>query len=122
MDVTFSNPSREELLARCRNAATRARARGTPKPRPSAKQRKQAVTQVQNVVQTPEAATADRLAALAEYEKDLFDTCGGDAAKFCRMKGVEESAIPIIQKAIEDVKAGKPLPDTLQELMIKTRR
>lgn len=129
MDVQIKAPTREELLARCRNAASKARKKGTPPARPSAKQRKQAAEAAQAVVGGAGGAggnmSEEQLRTLAQYEKDLFETCNGDAAAFCRMKGVDESAIPIIQKAIDQVKRGVPINETLQNTiasMTKTGR
>lgn len=120
-------PSREELLQRCRKAAENARRRGVPPRKLTANQKKEKEAAATDPTTAAgqrlleqyrqDALSVDQLRVLAEYEKDLFETCGGDAEAFCRMKGVDAGAIPIIKQAIEKVKAGVPLETTLAQAL-----
>jgi hypothetical protein len=112
-------PTREELLAKVRRAGALARQRGTQPARPNAKKRaegKDAAAATAAALK-PETALEKGEALLREfnpdtvpadvmeiYRRDLYETCGGDAAAFCRMHGVSRSMIPSIEAAVAKLK------------------
>jgi hypothetical protein len=55
------------------------------------------------------------LESLAELEKEFYEDCHGDATLFCAKKQIDARAVPVIETAIQRVKAGEAPENTIKD-------
>ena len=56
-----------------------------------------------------------QLESLAELEKEFYEDCHGDATLFCAKKQIDARAVPVIETAIQRVKAGEAPENTIKD-------
>ena len=110
--------TREDLQARVKQLRNDARAKRAVSKRVQLAAKTQEATKVsKTLMEQFRTGTLSKrqLESLAELEKEFYEDCHGDATLFCAKKQIDARAVPVIETAIQRVKAGEAPENTIKD-------
>lgn len=110
--------TREDLQARVKQLRNDARAKRAVSKRVQMAAKAQEATKVSKTLMDQfrtGTLSKRQLESLAELEKEFYEDCHGDATLFCAKKQIDARAVPVIETAIQRVKAGEAPENTIKD-------